>query len=67
MAASSAYGTNRRLKVGQSMYTLPGYFRHQPVPLLPRRHPSMPRYLTVLSILVCPSNFWTALRFPVRR
>ena len=26
---------------------------------------SMPRYLTVLSILVCPSKSWTALRFPV--
>ena len=28
---------------------------------------SMPRYLTVLSILVCPSRSWTALRLPVRR
>ena len=28
---------------------------------------SMPRYLTVLSILVWPSKSWTALRFPVRR
>ena len=28
---------------------------------------SMPRYLTVLSILVCPSKSWTALRLPVRR
>src|SRR5580704_12603844 len=28
---------------------------------------SMPGYLTVLSILVCPSKSWTALRFPVRR
>ena len=28
---------------------------------------SMPRYLTVLSILVWPSRSWTALRFPVRR
>jgi hypothetical protein len=27
----------------------------------------MPRYLTVLSILVCPSRSWTALRLPVRR
>ena len=28
---------------------------------------SMPRYRTVLSILVCPSRSWTALRLPVRR
>jgi hypothetical protein len=28
---------------------------------------SMPRYLTVLSILVWPSNSCTALRLPVRR
>jgi acetyl esterase/lipase len=28
---------------------------------------SMPRYRTVLSILVCPSKSWTALRLPVRR
>ena len=28
---------------------------------------SMPRYLTVLSILVCPSSNWTARRLPVRR
>src|SRR5258705_1701076 len=29
---------NRRLEGGQSMSALPGYFRHQLVPLLPRRH-----------------------------
>ena len=34
----SPIGTNRRLEVGQSMSALPGYFRHQLVPLLPRRH-----------------------------
>jgi hypothetical protein len=28
---------------------------------------SMPRYLTVLSISVCPSRSWTTLRLPVRR
>src|SRR5258706_4907275 len=28
---------------------------------------SIPRYLTVLSILVWPSKSWTALRLPVRR
>src|ERR1700686_94502 len=28
---------------------------------------SMPRYLTVLSILVWPSRSWTALSFPVPR
>ena len=28
---------------------------------------SMPRYLTVLSIFVCPSKSWTARRLPVRR
>ena len=28
---------------------------------------SMPRYLTVLSILVWPRRSWTARRFPVRR
>ena len=28
---------------------------------------SMPRYLTVLSILVWPSRSWTALRLPVLR
>jgi len=27
----------------------------------------MPRYRTVLSILVCSSRSWTALRLPVRR
>ena len=31
-------GTKRRLRVGQSMSALPGYFRHQLVPLLPGRH-----------------------------
>ena len=34
-----AFFTNRRLEIGQSMSALPGYFRHQLVPLLPRRHP----------------------------
>jgi hypothetical protein len=32
----SATGTNRRSEVGQSMSALPGYFRHQLVPLLPK-------------------------------
>jgi hypothetical protein len=27
----------------------------------------LPRYLTVLSIFVCPSRSWTSLRLPVRR
>src|SRR5882762_8422423 len=31
------YWHNRRLEIGQSMSALPGYFRHQLVPLLPRR------------------------------
>jgi hypothetical protein len=33
---TTALGTNRRLEVGQSMSALPGYFRHQLVPLSPR-------------------------------
>jgi len=33
-----SFGTNRRLDDGQSMSALPGHLRHQPVPLLPRRH-----------------------------
>ena len=37
-AATSCIGTNRRLEVGQSMSALPGYFRHQLVPLLPKHH-----------------------------
>jgi hypothetical protein len=36
--STSLVGTNRRLEDGQSMSALPGYFRHQPVPQLPRRH-----------------------------
>jgi len=38
-AATLCCGTNRRLEVGQSMSALPGYFRHQLVPLLPKHHP----------------------------
>ena len=34
----STHGTNRRLEDGQSMSALPGYFRHQLVPLLLGRH-----------------------------
>jgi hypothetical protein len=34
----SAYGPKRRLRVGQSMSALPGYFRRQLVLLLPGRH-----------------------------
>jgi len=34
----TAVGANRRLDDGQSMSALPGHLRHQPVPLLPRRH-----------------------------
>jgi len=34
----STHGTNRRLEVGQNMSALPGYFRHQLVPLLPGHH-----------------------------
>jgi hypothetical protein len=34
----SASGPKRRLRVGQSMSALPGYFRRQLVPLLPGRH-----------------------------
>jgi hypothetical protein len=63
----SVHGTNRLLKVGQSMSALPRYFRHQLVPLLPKHRLLPPRYLTVLSILVWPSRSWTALRLPVRR
>jgi hypothetical protein len=33
----SVVGTNRRLEDGQSMSALPGYFRHQLVPLLPKQ------------------------------
>jgi hypothetical protein len=36
---TAAIGTNRLLEAGQSMSALPGYFRHQLVPLLPRHHP----------------------------
>jgi hypothetical protein len=32
----TAVGTNRLLEAGQSMSALPGYFRHQLVPLLPK-------------------------------
>ena len=46
-------GTNRRLEFGQSMSALPRYIRHQLVPLFARASStSIPRYLTVLSILV---------------
>jgi hypothetical protein len=61
-------GTERLLEVGQSMSALPVYFRHQLVPLSPKKlSTSIPRYLTVLSILVWPSRSWTALRLRVRR
>jgi hypothetical protein len=33
--ATSVVGTNRLLEVGQDMSALPGYFRHQLVPLSP--------------------------------
>jgi hypothetical protein len=37
-AEMSESGTNRRLEVGRSMSALPGYFRHQLVPLLRGHH-----------------------------
>jgi len=38
MHLMSGFGTNRPSEGGQSMSALPGYFRHQLVPLLPGRH-----------------------------
>jgi hypothetical protein len=38
LVALSGSGTKRRLRVGQSMLALPGYFRRQLVLLLPGRH-----------------------------
>src|SRR5712675_767519 len=35
----SLLGTNRRLEVGQRMYSLPGYLILQLFPLLPKHHP----------------------------
>jgi hypothetical protein len=54
VGVASAIGPNRRLRVGQSMSALPGYFRRLLAPLLPGRHPLRCPDLTVLSILVCP-------------
>jgi hypothetical protein len=41
----SVVGTKRTFEGGQSMSALPLYFRHQLVPLLPRRH--RPRFLDI--------------------
>ena len=52
--------------VGQRMSALPGHFRLQ-LAIERASSTSMPRYLTVLSILVLPSKSCTARKLPVRR
>jgi hypothetical protein len=64
----SAVGPNLPTLVGQSMSALPGVLQTSTCSAIARASStSMPRYLTVLSILVWPSRSCTARKFAVRR
>src|SRR5258708_22374289 len=54
---STAVGTNRRLEVGQRMSALPGYLRHQLVPLFASPSAPSPEHSSVMSMVFVSSHF----------
>jgi len=64
----SVIGTSAKLKAGQSQFGFAPVVQTSTCSAMARASStSIPRYLTVLSIFVCPNNSCTARKLPVRR